>query len=97
MERWLILMHDDATRPEDGAAWEPYLDGLVESGALLGGSSLGSATSFRADHGAVGSPSPIVGYLLVQAASSDDVAGLLEGNPVLVAGGTVEVRPLIAD
>jgi hypothetical protein len=100
MNDYLLLMHDDARDPalaEDAVQWERYLAGLRASGRFDGGSSIGAGARYA--KGA--SPAPVrggpSGFLRVRAASVEDAAAFLAGNPVYEAGGTVEIRELPRD
>ncbi|MES2076086.1 MAG: hypothetical protein V4462_10775 [Pseudomonadota bacterium] len=93
MKDYIIFMHDDA-KEESAAAWERYLTMLRGSGRFSGGSEIGQGVCVAKS----GQPRPISaqlsGYLLVQAESIEDAKKLLEGNPTLDGGGTVEIREL---
>jgi hypothetical protein len=97
MTRFLLLMHDDVSGDEDAHGWDPYLTSLRRSGHFEGGSSLGGGSAHRAG----GEPAPLsqhlVGYLMVEAASLKAAQQFLDGNPVYMAGGTVEIRELLED
>jgi hypothetical protein len=92
MPEYILLMHDDAA--SDDTAWGPYLEGLEQRGALVGGSAIGGGVSVRKH----GTPAPvtahIAGFIRVQAANLDQAKALVAGNPVYEAGGTVEIRAL---
>lgn len=96
MNEYLLLMHDDAPRDEDMDAWGPYLAMLRATGRFDGGSSIGSGklVGETADRSAL---SPVVGLLRVRAESFEAARVMLDGNPVLLAGGTVEIRVLLQD
>jgi hypothetical protein len=90
-------MHDDATVPENAAAWGPYLSELRRSGQFDGGSSIGTGHGHRRT-GCPGLVSNhLVGYLLIDAHDSASAESYLVGNPVYEAGGTVEIRELLED
>lgn len=95
MAEFLLLMHDDTTTPEQG--WDAYFAGLRASGSFLGGSAIGAGAVFR-QAGAPGRASGhLAGYIRVEADSLAAAAAFLAGNPVYLAGGTVEIRELPAD
>lgn len=91
---YLLLMHDDASAPANGSAWDAYLARLRQAGVLLGGSSIGPGRSYRKHAAAAGVTAHLAGYIKVAADSAEAAAALLEGNPVYEAGGTVEIREL---
>jgi len=94
MPEYIFLMHGDSVAGE--APWEPYLRKLQESGVLRGGSAIGDGVCARKR----GAPGPLtgrlVGFIRVKADGLDAARGLLPGNPVFEAGGTVEIRELPA-
>jgi hypothetical protein len=94
MADFLFLMHNDAPDPVDTDAWGPYLAGLQAAGRLGGGSAVDDGVCVRK----VGPPGPLTahlgGYIRVETKDLDEARGLLVGNPVFEAGGTVEIRHL---
>lgn len=94
MADFIFLMHGDTTQPEAGADWDAYLAGLRSRGVFLGGSGVGQGICFRKTGTPAAVSSMIVGYIRVAADGIDQAAGLLAGNPVFEAGGTVEIREL---
>ncbi len=96
MPDYLFLMHDDAPpgaidREED---WAAYIGRLRSSGHFAGGSEIGGGICVRK----AGTVPPVsdwlTGYIRVTAGSLEEAQGLLAGNPVFEAGGTVEIREL---
>jgi hypothetical protein len=96
MADFMLLMHGDTTAPEDNAAWDAYFGALHRSGAFEGGSSFGDVRRYRRT-GEPAAAARLIGFLRVRAADWTGAEALLEGNPVLAAGGTVEVRELVRD
>ena len=96
MADFMLLMHGDTAAPEDSAAWDAYFGFLHRSGAFEGGSSLGGARSYRRT-GEPAAAAQLTGFLRVSAADWAGAEALLDGNPVLAAGGTVEIRELVRD
>ncbi|HEY3815161.1 MAG TPA: hypothetical protein VGL66_18230 [Caulobacteraceae bacterium] len=94
MADFMIFMHGDAPRAPDAAAWGPYFKRLRDLGVFDGGSAIGGGAVYRKG----GTPAPLsnqlTGYIRVQAESLDQARGLIEGNPVFEAGGSVEIREL---
>lgn len=97
MPDFLLLMHDDTTGPEAGAAWEAYLARLRRAGAFVGGSSIGEGTTLRRAGAAAPVSTRLTGFIRIRAASLDEAGRLVEGNPAYEAGGTVEIRELPED
>ena len=93
MNDYLFLMHDDASATEN-AAWESYFAMLRASGRFNGGSSIGKGECVILGGASPRPVSPLSGYLRVEANSLEEAKTLLVGNPVLIAGGTVEIREL---
>lgn len=89
---YLFLMHDDATAGE--TSWEPYLRRLRQSGCFQGGSAIGDGICVRKSGTAAPLSTGLTGFIRVTANDLDQARALLIGNPVLEAGGTVEIREL---
>lgn len=97
MTQYLLLVHGDTDRTEDLDQWGPYLRRLRASGRFDGGSSIGDGRSFSMSGQPVAVSGTLVGYLVVRAESLDDARTFLAGLPTYEAGGTVEIRELLAD
>ncbi len=98
MNDYIFLMHaDHSGSAGDSAAWGRYISMLRATGKFEGGSSMGDGMCVNHS----GTTKPITahlsGYMLIQAQSLEDARTLLVGNPVLDAGGTVEIRELPRD
>jgi hypothetical protein len=93
MPDFIFLMHNDAPG-EHGDEWAAYLSGLEASGHLRGGSAIGYGVCLRKDGKPVATASHLGGFVRIEAASMEEAQGLLAGNPVFEAGGTVEIRTL---
>ncbi|MFO1070762.1 MAG: hypothetical protein U1E14_19755 [Geminicoccaceae bacterium] len=91
MAEYILLMHDDAGPERDG--WDGYIAGLVEGGHFRGGSAIGAGLCVRRA-GAPPPPSPLTGFIRIEAADLAQARALLAGNPAFEAGGTVEIRAL---
>lgn len=100
MNDYIIFMHNDVqedTVSDNPAAWDRYLAMLRASGLFSGGSSIGNGICVSKTSRLKPITAHLGGYILVRAASLDGVKPLLQGNPVLDAGGTVEIRELPRD
>ena len=100
MDTYTIFMHDDADNSRvasSAGARERYFTMLQQSGRLAGGSAIGGGLCVSKAYAARPITSHLAGYILVQAESLDDAKTLLDGNPWLDAGGTVEIRALPRD
>ena len=97
MADFILLMHNDTQAPENSKLWELYLASLRQLGAFVGGSSIGAGTTMRrfAEPGPVSAN--LTGFIRITAKDLDEARRLVEGNPVLEAGGTVEIRELPED
>ena len=93
MAEFIVFMHALPDGVSEGD-WEPYLERLGRSGHLRGGSIIASGKCFAKNGMAPPFTSHINGFIRIDAASFDEAAGLLSGNPVYEAGGTVELREL---
>jgi hypothetical protein len=97
MHDYLFLMHPlppgSDRNPGD---WGSYLARLRRTGRFGGGSSVGGGVCVSRS-GVAPISMPLAGYIRVSADSIEDACALLEGNPVIEAGGTVEVRELPRD
>ena len=87
---------------ESGERWHAWRRALQDAGhSVTGGAQLEaggrrvSGTEARIVDGAFGGDHVMGGYFVVTAASLDEAANLAKGCPVLHAGGTVEVRPVM--
>ncbi|MBC2651662.1 hypothetical protein H7F50_06630 [Novosphingobium flavum] len=96
MKDFILLMHGDAVETESDLHWQAYFQRLHASGAFAGGSSIGAGQAYRRA-GAPGPLSPLTGFIRIRAADHAEAATFLEGNPVYIAGGTVEIRELPHD
>lgn len=97
MHDYLFLMHP--LPPGSNASpgdWGSYLARLRRTGRFDGGSSVGGGVCVSRS-GITPVSTPLAGYIRVRADSIEDACALLEGNPVIEAGGTVEVRELLRD
>ena len=94
MADFLLLMRNDAAAPVNIEAWGPYLAGLRAAGAFEGGSAIGPGVCVRKTGPAPAITADLGGYLRITADNLDAARGLLAGNPVFEAGGTVEIREL---
>lgn len=100
MNDYIFLMHDDARKNAEqnsDAAWAKYLAMLGESGQFSGGSSIGPGICITRSGLAKKITSHLSGYIRIEAESLEHAKQLLEGNPVLESGGTVEIRELPRD
>ena len=96
MKDYMLLMHDDATKPEGD--WGPYFRKLESSGRFEGGSSIDDQGVCMMKSGKPKAiTSHLVGYLVIQAPNITEAKKLVIGNPVYDAGGTVEIRELPQD
>jgi YCII-related domain len=95
MPEFIIFMHSDSVTAETDTDWEAYIAMLHASGKFCGGSSIGNGHTYR--DGLLTGPAftQISGFIRVQAKDIAAARTLLEGNPTLQAGGTVEIRELV--
>ncbi|MFY0612154.1 MAG: hypothetical protein JXQ99_11550 [Hyphomicrobiaceae bacterium] len=91
---FILLMHNDAKVDVAATGWQPYLHRLQMAGKLRGGSAIAGGTCFRREAQPAPLTGEIVGFIRIEADDMIEAEGLLEGNPVYEAGGTVEVRML---
>ena len=94
MAAFIILMHGDAPRQSDPAAWDAYFRRLRDLGVFDGGSAVGAGATHRQGADPAPVSEQITGYIRVRADSLEQARALIEGNPVFDAGGTVEIRAL---
>ncbi len=97
MADFMLLMHGDAVRDTDPAAWDAYFAALSQSGCFDGGSSIGVGETFRRDGDAAPVSAHLEGFIRVRAADAADARRWIDSNPVYLAGGTVELRELPED
>lgn len=97
MNEYVFLMHRDAVDRDassDPQRWERYITRLRSTGQFDGGSSIGDGQCLRKGQPSHPNLTDLSGFIRVRATSLEDAKGLLEGNPVYEAGGTVEIREL---
>ncbi|MBP7704407.1 MAG: hypothetical protein KA105_03845 [Caulobacter sp.] len=94
MAEFILLMHDDIAQGASESDWAPYLAMLGERDVLRGGSAIGDGAAFRRDGADANVTAHLTGFIRIEARDLDEARGLLVGNPVYEAGGTVEVRAL---
>jgi hypothetical protein len=92
MPDYLLLMHNDTAHPV--AEWGPYIATLQAGNHLQGGSALGTGLCVRKTGAVPGTTAHLTGFMRITADSLAHAQTLLSGNPVLEAGGTVEIRHL---
>lgn len=98
MNDYLFLTHrlpQGSSAPS--GAWAPYLDRLRRTGHFSGGSAIGGGLSVSRSGVTSDTTSHLTGYIRISAHSIEDACKLLEGHPVIDAGGTIEVRELPRD
>jgi hypothetical protein len=84
-----------------GAKWAAWHAQLEEAGQLAGGAQL-EAERIRVTAAGTDASAPppaelqVGGYFLVEAPTLQAAAEIARGCPLVAAGGTVEVRPLMA-
>jgi hypothetical protein len=96
MPDYLFLMHE-VSDASDGARtgdWGSYIAKLNASGHFQRGSAIGPGVCARKTGAAAAITAHLSDYIRVAAADLDEAQGLLAGNPVFEAGGTVEIREL---
>ncbi|WP_068874413.1 MULTISPECIES: YciI family protein [unclassified Phenylobacterium] len=93
MPDFIFLHHDDASG-DGGLDWDPYLTRLREAGVFQGGSAIGQGHCVKKSGAAPEPTAHISSFVRVTAKDLEEARGLLSGNPVFEAGGTVEIREL---
>ena len=94
MADYMLLMHDDEADTGISQDWGAYLEKLRSAGVLRGGSAIGPGICVRRRGVAPGITAHLTGFIRVDARDIDHLRELLTGNPMLEAGGTVEIREL---
>ena len=94
MPDYLMLMHDDPSKAAADSDWAAYIEALVKTGKLRGGSAIGGGLCRRKSGAAPSITRHIGGFLRVEARNLAEAEALLAGNPVFENGGTVEIREL---
>ncbi len=97
MQHFLLLMHTDNAKKTEPKHWEAYFAKLKANGNFGGGSSIGGGLSFK--NGVVSESTShwLAGYMVINANDMNHAKSLVDGNPILIAGGTVELRDLPKD
>ena len=106
MQQFLVLTIGRALDPQDGdertmaymGEWQAWLGDLIASGALDSGRPLEPGGKV-VEKDAVADFQPedigIGGYLIINAASLDDAALMMQGSPHMALGGSAIVRPCL--
>ena len=106
MQQFLVLTIGRALDPQDGdertmaymGEWQAWLGDLIASGALDSGRPLEPGGKV-VEKDAVADFQPedigIGGYLIINAASLDDAALMMQGSPHMAVGGSAIVRPCL--
>ena len=92
MPDFILLMHTDTTSTTPD--WPPYLAHPQTLGALQGGSAIGPGICIRKTGPTPPITEQISGFVRITADNLAHAEALLAGNPVIEAGGTVEIRAL---
>ncbi|MCX5661057.1 MAG: YciI family protein [Planctomycetota bacterium] len=98
MTDYLYLIHNDVENPEgedDPAAWGRFFEVLRAGGHFRGGSALGGGCTRRGAATDKAFTHAIGGYMLIRAESLEQATALLDACPVVLRGGSVEVRELV--
>jgi hypothetical protein len=98
MAKYLLAYHGGGMpeTEEEGArvmaAWGAWM-GAVGASMVDGGNPVGQAATVASDgsSSAGGGSNPVTGYSIVSADSLDAAIALVQGCPILAAGGSVEV------
>ena len=69
--------------------WDSYIEKLIASGKLKGGSSLGNGVSLT--KGDSDTDCVITGYMRFSAGNLEEIRELVAGNPLYEAGGRIEL------
>jgi hypothetical protein len=97
MPWFLLLMNDDGSAEERRDDWAGYVNELIASKKLAGGSSLGNASAVRKGSSESKPVSRHAGYLLIDAHDRAEAQTLLAGNPAYEAGSSIEIYELVPD
>ncbi len=87
----------------DESLWPGYIDKLIKTGQFRGGSAFGNGRHYSARTVSsendvkivTGDPCVATGFMRFEADSMDDLLLFLDENPVVVAGGSVELHELV--
>ena len=94
MPDYIVFMHTDTVEDHAVPDWGAYLDSLRSVGALRGGSAIGPGLCLRRTGPIPDTTKHLAGFIRIEARDTEHARALMEGNPVLEAGGTVEIREL---
>ena len=102
MAKYALIFHGggvpetEAEQAEVMAAWGAWMEGL---GSALKdpGNAFGASSTINSDGSVTsgGGVNPASGYTLLEADSLDAALALAKGNPILHAGGSIEVAETI--
>jgi hypothetical protein len=96
MNDYILFMHDDPNdgKVDRGDEWACWFAKLRQAGVFQGGSAIGGGICVSKAGTAPDITPRLSGYVRVRAESLDRARGLVPGNPVYEAGGTIEIREL---
>src|SRR5690242_6132186 len=96
MNEYLLLMHAGAPADARDTAhsWPAYFAKLRAADAFDGGSAIGGGICVSKLGPEAAITGHLSGFIRVRAESLEAARGLVAGNPVYEAGGTVEIREL---
>jgi hypothetical protein len=97
MNDYIFFMHNDipVESSERALEWGPYLANLKEAGAFEGGSAIGDGVCVSKSTSSPAITGHLSGYIRIRASDLAHARALVIGNPVIEAGGTVEIRELL--
>ena len=102
MAKYLFVYHGGKppANPADGKAvmdaWGAWF-GTLGAAVVDGGNPVGKSCTVKADGSLIdgGGANPTSGYSLIEASSLDDAHKKAKGCPLLKAGGSIEIAPVL--
>lgn len=103
MAKYLLVYHGGST-PQSKAeqdkvmqSWRSWFGGLG-SAVVDGGNPVGKSTTVAANGSVVGNggANPASGYSILDAKDEADAIRMAKGCPILAAGGSIELAPIMA-
>lgn len=90
MPQYILLIHSNQTSEPTTEQWDAFFAAAQQSGMFKGGSQIGKRCVVG-DARSAESTKHIVGYMRFDSDDKQQILELLEGHPVVVHGGSVEL------
>jgi hypothetical protein len=93
MPQYILLIQSNLKSEPTAEEWDAFLSAAQQSGMFKGGSEIGKRLVVG-DSSSAESTEHIVGYMRFDSDDKQKILDLLEGHPVVVHGGSIELCEL---